>query len=212
MPDYRAPCPAALPKRGNALTARLVAWLMQAAGWRFQGSLPDYPQAVVVVAPHTSNWDGIIALPAILALDLRIHAMAKHNLFRFPLGPLLRWFGLMPVQRDAVGGAVASVVAEFARQPALWLGIAPEGTRHGTLQWKTGFHRIARQVGIPIVPVAWDYRSKSIVLGEAFWPEADINADLARLYTFYRCYTPRHPQRLSQPLRLPENTDTHTHA
>lgn len=203
MPDDRSLCPEAVPKRGNAFTARLGAWLMRLAGWRFQGALPNHPKVVVIAAPHTSNWDGIIALPAILALDIRISAMAKHSLFRFPLGPLLRWFGLIPIARHAAGGAVEAAIAQFADTPALWLGIAPEGTRHGAAQWKTGFHRIARSAGVPIVPVAWDYRSKSIILGKAVWPSEDMDADLAALYAFYRRYTPRHPQRLSQPLQLP---------
>ena len=189
------------PARANRFTAALGGLALKILGWRIIGTLPDTPKLLVVGAPHTSNYDGVVALPAVLALDLKVSLMAKHSLFRGPLGPVMRWFGLIPVERHAAGGTVEAAIEQFAQHQKLWLGVAPEGTRSGVAQWKTGFHRIALAAQVPILPVAWDYAEKAIVLGEPFMPGTDLEADLARLYAFYRDKQPRRPERLSAPLR-----------
>ena len=189
------------PARGSRISATLGGLALKILGWRIVGTLPDIAKVLVVGAPHTSNYDGVVALPAVLALDLKVSLMAKHSLFRGPLGPVMRWFGLIPIARHAAGGAVGTAIEQFARQDQMWLGVAPEGTRSGVAQWKTGFHRIALAAQVPILPVAWDYAEKAIVLGEPFMPSTDLEADLARLYAFYRNKQPRRPERLSAPLR-----------
>lgn len=175
---YRHLLAPSVPSRRNRLTALLGGLALKILRWRITGTLPDIPQAVVVAAPHTSNYDGVIALPA------------------------MRWLGLIPVERHAAGGAVGAVIEQFTHQPQLWLGVAPEGTRHGTAQWKTGFHRIALGAGVPIFPVAWDYTDKCIILGEPFMPSVDLDADLERLYAFFRHKQPCRRQRLSTPLHI----------
>ncbi|MDO5686506.1 MAG: lysophospholipid acyltransferase family protein [Neisseria sp.] len=198
---YRHLLNAATPSRRNRFTATLGGIMLKLLGWRIIGTLPAIEKVVVVGAPHTSNYDGVVALPAVLALDLKISLMAKHNLFYGPIAPVMRWLGLIPVERHAAGGMVGAAIEQFAAHRQLWLGIAPEGTRRGVEQWKTGFHRIALSANVPIFPVAWDYARKAIILGEAFMPSADVEHDLQKLYAFYRDKQPRHPHRLSQPLR-----------
>lgn len=197
-----------IPARRNRFTAALGGIMLKILGWRIVGTLPDAPKILVVGAPHTSNFDGVVALPAVLALDIKVSLMAKHSLFRPPFGRIMRWFGLIPIARHAAGGAVGAAIEQFQQQPSLWLGVAPEGTRHGADEWKTGFHRIARAAGVPILPVAWDYRQKAIVLGQAFTPGDNLEADLAHLYAFYRTMQPRHRHRLSGPLREPADTNS----
>ncbi|UOO85847.1 1-acyl-sn-glycerol-3-phosphate acyltransferase [Neisseria arctica] len=199
--SYRHLVGKSVPRRNNPVTAFLGGLFLKVLGWKICGSLPDLPKAVVVAAPHTSNFDGVVALPALLALDLKGNLMAKASLFQPPFGKLMRWFGLIPVTRNAAGGLVVSAVNAFNNNSQLWLGIAPEGTRHNAEQWKTGFHRIALAAQVPIVPVAWNYADKTIVLGDPFMPGEDLQADLNRLYAFYQDKQPKHLQRLSQPLK-----------
>lgn len=201
--DYRHLLGPQMPQRRNPLTARMGSALLRLMGWQIVGRLPDVPKILVVAAPHTSNLDGLVALPAVLALDLRISLMAKHSLFRWPWRSLLHWLGLVPVDRATPGGTVGSAIERFHALPQLWLGIAPEGTRHSAPAWKSGFYRIATAARVPILPVAWDYARRQIVLGEPFLPSGSLENDLARLYAFYRDKQPRHPQRLSLPLRRP---------
>ncbi|MFM1977027.1 MAG: hypothetical protein RL145_1873, partial [Pseudomonadota bacterium] len=40
----------------------ICALYLKLSGWRLQGDWPDLQKAVILAAPHTSNWDGILML------------------------------------------------------------------------------------------------------------------------------------------------------
>ncbi|MGP9715772.1 glycerol acyltransferase, partial [Psychrobacter sp. AOP22-C1-22] len=70
-----------VPKRGNKFAPVVASALLKAAGWRTVGEIPNISQAVVLALPHTSNVDGVYAIPSLFALDLKISIMGKHTLF-----------------------------------------------------------------------------------------------------------------------------------
>jgi 1-acyl-sn-glycerol-3-phosphate acyltransferase len=178
-------------------------WLGRAAlrvtGWRIAGAWPPMPRFVVIVAPHTSNWDFPLGLAAMFALGLPIHWLGKHTIFRGPLRPLLSWLGGEPVDRSAPEGLVAVVAARFDSEPRYLLALSPEGTRRRTEGWKTGFYRIAREAGVPIVPVAFDYQRRSIDIMEPIWPGPDAAAEITRLRRLYRREMARYPDQFAEP-------------
>jgi 1-acyl-sn-glycerol-3-phosphate acyltransferase len=59
-------------------------------------------------------------------------------------------------------------------------------------KWKNGFWHIARNAGVPILPVYFDYPSRTIGLGPLFEPTADLAADLAALHAFYAPWRGKH--------------------
>ena len=184
----------ALPRRGGPVSRGLGRAMLKLLGWRIEGAFPEVGRFIIIGAPHTSNWDFPVAMSAMLALGLDARWMGKHSLFRPPLGPVMRWFGGLPVRRDAAGGVVEQMVEQFERQERLVLGIAPEGTRKRVVQWKTGFYRIAVAAGVPIVPVSFDYARKVVGIGPALYPSGDQEADLRTLRGFYRDVTARNPE------------------
>jgi 1-acyl-sn-glycerol-3-phosphate acyltransferase len=163
------------------------------AGWRIEGTLPPLAKFVLIVAPHTSNWDFIVGVLAMFALGLRASWLGKHTIFRFPLAPVLRWLGGEPIDRSVEHGTVAAEIKRFGEQPSWVLALSPEGTRRPVSHWKTGFHRIALGAGVPIVPVWFDYRSRCVGLGPPFQPTADESADVVTLRRFFRKDMARHP-------------------
>lgn len=175
----------AVPKSGGRLTRPLGRLLMRLFGWRLAGTSPAAPQCVLVVAPHTSNWDFLFGLAAKWALRLRVRFVGKHTLFRFPLGVFMRGVGGIPVDRSAAGGFVEKVATEFGRGEPLYLVIAPEGTRKRVSQWKTGFHRIAVAARVPILPVVLDYAAREVRLLPMYTPTGDYATDLAALAAYY---------------------------
>lgn len=191
----------AVPQRGNAFSRGLGRLFLRLLGWRLEGSLPDLPKMVLIGAPHTTNWDGVLGLATLMALGLRANTMIKDSAFKGLLGALLRWFGAIPINRASAKGVVEQSVDAFRRRSQLILLIAPEGTRHGAAEWKRGFHHIARGAGVPVVPAAIDYPRKRIIFGPALNPGADYDADLRTLLAFYRERgVGRHPERYSKPV------------
>ena len=173
-----------LPTRGpqvpyrnyGPLTAIGRIWLAL-MGWRVEGALPDVARAVVVVAPHSSNWDFVHAVAAVFALRLRVAFIGKHTLFKGALGRFMRWLGGIPVDRSSPEGVAQSVAAEVGSAKAVWLGIAPEGTRTPGSPFKSGFHRIAVAAELPIIPVSIDYRHRVIEIHSQRPPGGDAQAD-----------------------------------
>jgi 1-acyl-sn-glycerol-3-phosphate acyltransferase len=173
--------PDCLPGRGNAFSRVVSRALFGASGWRIEGDFPPQPKLVVIVAPHTSNWDFIVGILAVFAIGIRARFLAKHTLFKPPLGWLMRWFGGIPVNRQAPQGMVPQAVAAIEKAQSVFLAITPAGTRSSTKPWKSGFHRIAVAARVPIMPIAFDGEHKTIRLLPAFEPSGDYEADLPKL-------------------------------
>lgn len=165
--------------------SRLAAGLLRLGGWRVVGDIPTIPKAVIIAAPHTSNWDFIVLVLAKLALGVKVCFIGKHTLFKGPLGWWLRSMGGMPVDRSRPGALVDEVVATFAREEAMHFALAPEGTRKWTPGWKTGFWRIATGAGVPIVPVMMDAGRYEVRIGAAIVPTGNITRDFAALQEAY---------------------------
>jgi len=189
------------PRRGSRFAPRLARRILALAGWRVRGELPACPRFVVIVAPHTSNWDFFLGLLAMFATDIRASWLGKHTIFRFPVGPLLRWLGGEPIDRSAPQGTVETAIERFRTRPQWVLGLSPEGTRRRVERWKTGFHRIAVGAGVPILPVSLDYQAREIGIGALFSPGPNEAADVAKLHALFRKEMGRHPEQFAEEQR-----------
>ncbi len=168
------------------LAAALSRFLMGLTGWRFEGEVPDVRKMVLIVAPHTSNWDFPVGLMAKLALRLGGTFIGKHTLFRWPLGLLMRRLGGVPVDRSAAAGFASDVARVLRDAHQMTVVLAPEGTRRRTPQWKSGFYRIAHEAGVPILPVGFDYSRKVVFFVPLFHTTGDYERDLTQLRAHYR--------------------------
>lgn len=160
--------------------------VLRIGGWRVVGTVPDLPKAVLIAAPHSSNWDGLWGFAAKLALGIRITVLGKHQLFWWPLSVLLRRLGVIPVDRDAPQGTVGQAAQMIVRSEQLWFALAPEGTRKPVERWKTGFWKIADATRVPIIPAYFHYPDKIIGIGAPFLTTGDADADIARIRDWYR--------------------------
>ena len=182
--DVPVPLPALRHARGWAWRA-LGAWYLKLAGWKVAGAFPGVPRCVVIVAPHTSNWDFTLGLAVVFALEMRVSWLGKHTLFQPPFRRLLRWMGGIPVDRRSSHGVVGACVEAFQAEPALMLALSPEGTRKGVSLWKTGFYHIATQAGVPILPVSLDYEAHVVRFLPPFHPTGDLERGLPLLLGLY---------------------------
>ena len=184
---------AALPRRGNWITYGLAALAFRLSGWRFEGTFPDLPKMVVIVAPHTSNWDFFVGLMAMFGMGMRGTFLGKHTLFRWPLGIVMRWLGGVPVNRASSHNVVDQTVAYFRARPQMILALSPEGTRKKLPSWKTGFYYVAKGADVPIVPVSFDYPRRVITVYAPLMPTGDKTADFQRLQSHFHAGMAKHP-------------------
>ncbi|MGB1557193.1 MAG: 1-acyl-sn-glycerol-3-phosphate acyltransferase [Oceanococcaceae bacterium] len=190
-----------IPRRPHGIGQRLAAGLLRWHGWRVDAP-PDLPKLVVCGVPHTSNWDGYYAMVTVLALRLRISIMIKQSMMNSPLRPLLRWVGFFGIDRSAPGGVVESTAQLMQEAQAFWFCIAPEGTRHGAKDLKSGFYRIAVAANTPISMACINYQTRHIRFTEPLQPSGDWEADRRRLLELVGSdFHPRNPHRLSAAMQ-----------
>ncbi len=151
-----------VPRRNNPLTRIIGRLGLRLLGWRMQGQWPDEPKLIVALAPHSSNMDFILSVAVFWGLNLRTSFLAKHSLFWFPLGAIMRGLGGIPVDRSSPQGMVDDLANRFSDAQQLIIGITPEGTRGGRSSWKSGFARIASTARVPVLPAIVNYSEKMI--------------------------------------------------
>lgn len=154
--------------------------------WRVVGSLPDKQRKyVLVVAPHTSNWDFILFVLAVSVLRLKPSVLIKSTLFVGPLGWFLRYCGAIPVNRTQANSLVNYIASIYEERDEFVLIITPEGTRSANPNWKRGFHHVARTAEVPILVVYVDSNIKTIGIEGLMEPTDDVDADIGQLKKFY---------------------------
>lgn len=174
------------------LFARTV---LKLAGWKTRVELPDEERFIIIGAHHTSNWDLPVGLLCLWAHNRKLSWLAKKEIFRGPLYYFFTSLGGIPVDRSAPKGLTEQVAEMFNQQQQLILGITPEGTRSYTEHWKTGFHRIAVQAGVPICFGFADYPSRTVGFVGRLDPSDDITSDFAEIAEFYSHVTGKYPEK-----------------
>lgn len=164
-------------------------------GWRTEGEVPEeIPKAVLIVAHHTSNWDFPVGLMASFIWKIKPFWLAKHTLFRWPMGVVLKRLGGIPIDRRSSRNVVEQATRFFQITDNLLLTITPEGTRKKVTQWKSGFYHIAKAAGVPIVCAFIDYKRKIAGIGPTIFPTDDVIADMQKIREFYSTVTGKYPE------------------
>ncbi len=179
------------------MTRSIYSFLFRITGWKVRGSVPrSLRQFVVIVAPHTSNWDFFVGLAARSLLDLDdTYYIAKKELFRPPFGWIFRKLGGFPVDRSKNTNLVDAVTELFQKYPRFSIAITPEGTRSHATKWKTGFYYIALKAHIPIVMVGFNYAEKTVTVEDPFMPTGNAEQDIAFMMSHYRKIPGKFPEK-----------------
>ena len=184
-----------VPRRRNAFLRGLGSSVLKLAGWRVTGKVADVPRFVLTGGPHTSNWDFVFALMTLWKLELEVHWIGKHTIFRWPFRGLFTYFGGIPVDRRNPGTLFRDVIRGFSSSNQFILALSPEGTRSKVKRLKPGFHRIARKADVPILPVGVDFKNKEIHFGDLIHTEDDFKAYSAKLRSYWEGFRPKYPEK-----------------
>ncbi|MBQ6176999.1 MAG: 1-acyl-sn-glycerol-3-phosphate acyltransferase [Bacteroidales bacterium] len=166
--------------------AKFCGWLLRKMGWESVGGPMKEQKAIVLGVPHTSVWDFLVSYLFYTQFGKVAHIMIKKEFFFWPLGPILRACGAVPVDRESPASMVRSLIHQMDQAEEFHLAIAPEGTRKATKRWKTGFHLIARETGSTVYIGYYDWGRKKISVGEPIELTDDPKADMQRIYDHYR--------------------------
>ncbi|MAY36405.1 MAG: glycerol acyltransferase [Spongiibacteraceae bacterium] len=177
------------------LLERIALPLLKWRGWTHHVDAPSEKKYVLIVAPHTSNWDFLLMFPVGLLLKRRVRFMIKHSVFVGPVGSVLRWLGGIAVERSSRHNFVQQMVDEFAQAEEMVLIITPEGTRSPVPEWKRGFYHIAHEAGVPIVRCFLDTGRRRAGIWAPFYPTGQVEADLKKLRADYDQVIPRYPEK-----------------
>jgi 1-acyl-sn-glycerol-3-phosphate acyltransferase len=177
---------------------------LRAARWKTVGSVPQ--RAVLVGAPHTSNWDWVLTMLLAWDNDIQIKLLVKKEFFRGPLAPLLRATGAVELDRADPGATIANLLHEARGDEPFVLGLAAEGTRSRGDYWKSGFYRIAQESGLPITLAFLDGPSRTVGWGPTFTPTGNVRADMDLVREFYADKTGIRPEGFTPP-RLREEPE-----
>ena len=168
-------------------------------GWKTVGGVPPtIHKAVIIAAPHTSNWDFFYGMGIIFIKSIPAKFAIKKEVMFFPLGPILRWMGAIPIDRGHTTmpkrSQVDKLITLLSEAENLFLIIAPEGTRRYVARWKTGFYYIALQTKVPMVLAYLDYAKKEVGIGPLFYPSGNIEEDMQTIKAFYKEKNAKYPQ------------------
>jgi len=163
-------------------------------GWRLASRMPPgVKKAVMVAAPHTSNWDFIFCRASFYLMDVPLRYTVKAEWTRGPLGWLLLHLGAVPVDRTKNNSLVDTMVQLFDEYDHLVMLVTPEGTRRYQPKWRKGFYYTALKAKVPIVLGYLDYSKKESGVGPLFWPTGDYEKDLEEIKAFYRTKKGKYP-------------------
>lgn len=175
----------------------LSKFVFRKAGWKFEGGLPPgVRQCVLVAAPHTSNWDFVIARLVFYFLGVNFKVLIKKEAFFWPFGYFLKRMGGIPIDRSKKNNSVDQIARLFAENEDLVILFTPEGTRKYAPRWKRGFYFASEAANVPIVLGYVDYEKKTGgIVPEVFEKTGDVDKDIARIREFYHDFKGKHPEK-----------------
>ncbi len=172
--------------------------ILRLAGWRIEApSIQKIESYILIMAPHTSNWDFVIGRLALWAIRIEASFLIKKEAFVFPIGQIARAMGGIPVDRVHSGNIIVEIAQLIKSRKIKVVTITPEGTRSLRHEWKRGFYHIARVAAVPIVMAYLDYGKKVAGVGGVIHPSGNFNDDLKKIYSFYKDKTALHPEKFN---------------
>jgi 1-acyl-sn-glycerol-3-phosphate acyltransferase len=184
-------------------------------GWRISFADLPGPHGVIIVYPHTSNWDFIVGLLAKWAMGIQLKWLGKESLFRGVggklLGPFFRACGGEPIERGVSAGAIQRLATRIKAADYYWLALAPEGTRKYRDTWRSGFYHIALTAGVPLGVACIDYRTRQVRLVHYLTLSGDVDADLSSIREIYQGCRGLNPE-CASPINLAVKEQREHHA
>ncbi len=166
-------------------------------GWKERVTVPRHDKCIICIAPHTSNWDFIIAQLYYHAIGRTAGFLMKEEWFFWPLGKFFKKIGGVPVTRSRKTSLTDQIAARAKDAERFEFAVTPEGTRSLTTTWKRGFYFIALKAELPIMLYAIDFPKKEIVCTKTLYPSGDVEKDMKEVMEYYRGFVGKYPDKFA---------------
>ena len=174
---------------------KLSHWMLyQLLGWRLNVTEPHPSKFIICLAPHTSNWDFLLGQLYSHAENMKIGFLMKKEWFFWPLGPIFRKLGGIPVWRSKHTSMTDNLAQTALESKEFRLCITPEGTRKRTAEWKKGFYYIAQKAELPILLYGIDYQKKLIQCTKTIIPNGEIDSQMQEIKRYFKDFIGKKPQ------------------
>lgn len=174
---------------------KLMFFILKLFGWKIDPHTPEgIKKAVVVMGPHTSNWDFVIGKIAFAKYGINAKFLIKKELFVPPLGWLLKSLGGIPVNRKANNNFTDQAVTYFTENDSMFMVFTPEGTRKYNPNWKKGFYYIALKAQVPLYLGYIDYEKKTGGFHSMFEPTGNADEDIREIKKILSEYKGKFPE------------------
>jgi len=175
------------------LLIRFIFWLI---GWKIDPNAPtDIKKCVIVVGPHTSNWDFVLGKMAFMTYGVKAKFLIKKELFFFPLGLILKAMGGIPVDRKKTNNLTEAALDYFKQNETMYMVFSPEGTRSYNPNWKKGFYYIAEKAQVPIYICYIDFSTKTGGFHSLYYPSGNVVDDINHIKEVLKQYKGRFPEK-----------------
>ena len=174
---------------------KLCNWLLyKRMGWTADVTEDHPDKFIICLAPHTSNWDFILGLLYSRSIGMKINFLMKKEWFFWPLGPIFKSLGGIPVYRQKETSMTDAMAETAKKADQFRLCITPEGTRSKTAEWKKGFYFIALKAGLPILLYGVDYEKKLISCKKTVIPIGDVETDMRDIKLYFKDFKGKKPE------------------
>ena len=100
--------------------AKFCGWALKKMGWTSVGGPMPEAKAIVLGVPHTTVRDFVVSYLFYTQFGKVAHIMIKKEFFFWPLGPILRACGAVPVERKSAATLVKSLITLMEEAPEFW--------------------------------------------------------------------------------------------
>lgn len=174
---------------------KFCGWLLyQHWGWIKEVTVDHPKKYIICLAPHTSNKDFLLGQLYAHAEGWKINFLMKKEWFFWPLGPIFKRMGGIPVFRSKHTSMTDNLAETAKKSDTFRLCITPEGTRSLNPDWKKGFYYVALKAQIPVLLYGVDYEKRLIQCTKSMIPTGDVEKEMKEIKLYFKDFKGKRPE------------------
>ena len=172
--------------------------LLKLLGWKSEFKPFPGPHGIIIVYPHTSNWDFPIGVLWKFAQHVQPRWVAKESWFKPPIiGWIMRKLGGIGIKREGNLDVAQNLKKVMLSEDQCWLVIAIEGTRSYKPYIHLGYYYIAKAANVPIGLGKINYATKTVSVNEYRYVKDTVEEEIEQLKIDFAGHHALYPEKAS---------------